>query len=801
MRIQRALLPFSAIVYLASCAGTPPEPPASVATWNGGSLSVNRWENWKTTSGAPAVTTKDQEKLFQDYTRYALDARAAEDLGLKSDSAKAKRWASIELRIVGDMLNRVFIGTQGGATDSAILHWASTQPPEIQALPIDSLRIRGGRELLVAGANLDSIYNANKSLFRKDSATYQPIDSVRSKLKDLAFQSRVGALSRDLVPNLRTKYGVKVLEPKRPPVPVDSLRAFWKQNADRWSGQAIYHFSALGSKDSASLAKDLTGAKTLDAFRTLSAKFPVGTPVAPLGALGRVKRNYALPYGLGMVPDAFNAIDKIKPGTATSVFKAKDSLYIALWFEGLDSAKITPFDSIRGTVEEAYNQQIAWVPPAQTVFATWDKGNLFTEKDIEFIAEEIPAHMRRQFPNSRVLDFMISWEVSGRYARSIGFTDRPNVKAVTEDNAQIFWAQEFRNSPTAQMFYFPRSEADKATDSWKPKFGNTWRVDSSAGANRDGARLLLLKAGEIEAAYQVGIDNFRRDSVLLPLDSVRLRIYQDKRPALETRGRERIDSIQKAKFEFKVLPGAPVSVKLPSATALDSGRAFHDRRSLEEAEALYRQVESDATALDSLRAQALFQLGQLYGEQQQYPKSLEAYRSVLVRFPGSSDAYKAQFMIAFTQSEYLKNEKVALAEYRKMLANYPKSDLAADADWMIRNIESGGALMPKFDDSSFVADSIAKADSAKKSANPPKSGASTTPAKPAAPIASTPAPTAPVKVAAPVSAAKPATAATTPAVKPAVPATAPAAGKAPAPVAPKAAAKPDSSKSKGKSAP
>jgi hypothetical protein len=87
---------------------------------------------------------------------------------------------------------------------------------------------------------------------------------------------------------------------------------------------------------------------------------------------------------------------------------------------------------------------------------------------------------------------------------------------------------------------------------------------------------------------------------------------------------------------------------------------------------------------------------------------------VLVRFPKSNEAYKAQFMIAFTYSEYLKNEKAALVEYSKMLTDYPKSDLTDDADWMIRNIKSGGALMPKFDDSAFVADSAARADSLKK---------------------------------------------------------------------------------------
>jgi tetratricopeptide (TPR) repeat protein len=204
------------------------------------------------------------------------------------------------------------------------------------------------------------------------------------------------------------------------------------------------------------------------------------------------------------------------------------------------------------------------------------------------------------------------------------------------------------------------------------------------------------------------------------------------RPALDERGRARTDSILDARYKLHLSPAAPHEApKAPAKVALDSARALHDRRSLAEAEALYKQVQQDEKAPDSLRAQALFQLGQLSGEQQNYPSSLESYRSVLLRFPKSAEAYKAQFMIAFTYSEYLKIDKIAVEEYRKVLANYPKCDLANDADWMIRNILSGGALMPKFDDSAFVADSVARADSLKKAGVKDTAKAKPSSAKPA----------------------------------------------------------------------
>jgi tetratricopeptide (TPR) repeat protein len=213
----------------------------------------------------------------------------------------------------------------------------------------------------------------------------------------------------------------------------------------------------------------------------------------------------------------------------------------------------------------------------------------------------------------------------------------------------------------------------------------------------------------------VGLDSYRQDSAFKPIDSVKNQIMIRLRPTMDERGGVRTDSVLHARYKVRVSSAAPhAGPLLPAKVALDSARAKHDRRALSEAETLYKQVEQDATAPDSLRAQALFQLGQLSGEQQNYIASLESYRTVLLRFPKSNEAYKAQFMIAFTYSEYLKVDKIAVEEYRKVLANYPKCDLANDADWMIRNILSGGALMPKFDDSAFVADSIARADSLKK---------------------------------------------------------------------------------------
>lgn len=723
MRLSTLLLAAGTATLLTACAGNKPapspkpsEPSNLLASWSGGKIETSGWENWKKNTGLSAETpAPEAARMFNDYVRTQLDAQAAVDAGVSKIKAKADRWESITQRILADKVRRDHLMIQHGFGDSAITKWAAGQDSTVRKLPMDSLRLRGGRALALAAYKRDSVYAANKESFKIDSIRYKPLDSVKAEVEDLALRSHSEKIMANFTPDLRTRYAVKVTPATRPEPSEDTIKAYWAAHNELWMTPTVFQIVALGSKDSAKLAKAVAKVKDLAGLKKLAAKFPVGTPAAPQGVLGRVKNQYALPYGIGMAPGLFMMLDSSKVGMVLPVVRANDSLFLATWLEGRDSAKRKPYEAVRAEVRAEWQNSTSWTPSPKTALASWDKGVLFTQADVDFISEEVPAQMRRQYPSERVLDFMINWKVAARFAQENGYDKRPETQATLVDNQKMYLAQEWRQTPQAMMFLFEKKKADSATTKWNDSlFHTNVAIDSSAGANRDGARLCLVPPGKLHETYLVDIDKYRQDSVVQPYDSVRPRIFEDMRISLDEQGREHIDSVLKARYNFKLHPAAPVVAPLPFAAAFDSARAAHDRRALDQAEALYRQVEKDPKGIDSIRAQALFQMGQLFGEQQNYPRSLSAYRSVLVRFPKSNEAYKAQFMIGFTYSEYLKNEKAALVEYGKMLTNYPKSDLTDDADWMIRNIKSGGALMPKFDDSAFVADSAARADSLKK---------------------------------------------------------------------------------------
>ena len=70
---------------------------------------------------------------------------------------------------------------------------------------------------------------------------------------------------------------------------------------------------------------------------------------------------------------------------------------------------------------------------------------------------------------------------------------------------------------------------------------------------------------------------------------------------------------------------------------------------------------------------------------------VDAYRKLLAQYPDSEVAPQAQFMIGFIYSEELKKYDDAEKSFRELLRKYPKAELAASAQWMIDHMRSDEA--------------------------------------------------------------------------------------------------------------
>lgn len=73
---------------------------------------------------------------------------------------------------------------------------------------------------------------------------------------------------------------------------------------------------------------------------------------------------------------------------------------------------------------------------------------------------------------------------------------------------------------------------------------------------------------------------------------------------------------------------------------------------------------------------------------------ISGYRKVLADYPDSEVSPQAQFMIGFIQSEELKDYDAADASFKELVRRYPKSELVPSARWMIDHMRKEDA--PQF---------------------------------------------------------------------------------------------------------
>jgi peptidyl-prolyl cis-trans isomerase C len=104
-------------------------------------------------------------------------------------------------------------------------------------------------------------------------------------------------------------------------------------------------------------------------------------------------------------------------------------------------------------------------------------------------------------------------------------------------------------------------------------------------------------------------------------------------------------------------------------------------------------VVPDSTAIRSFlvqrkTARELFNDAQALAQPEQ---RIEAYRTLIAQYPDSEVTAQAQFMIGFVYSEELKNYEEAEKAFRTLLERWPRAELASSAQWMIEHMRTEDA--------------------------------------------------------------------------------------------------------------
>jgi outer membrane protein assembly factor BamD (BamD/ComL family) len=132
----------------------------------------------------------------------------------------------------------------------------------------------------------------------------------------------------------------------------------------------------------------------------------------------------------------------------------------------------------------------------------------------------------------------------------------------------------------------------------------------------------------------------------------------------------------------------------PAEKVLKQAADLHRDRKPERALFLYGKLREKFPERAALQNAVGLGMAQIHLEQKRYQQALAEYRRLSFLYPGNPGNYKAMFMEGFILAEHFKSDSAAVRAFESMLEKYPGSELSKEADWMIRNIRSGGALMP-----------------------------------------------------------------------------------------------------------
>ena len=143
-----------------------------------------------------------------------------------------------------------------------------------------------------------------------------------------------------------------------------------------------------------------------------------------------------------------------------------------------------------------------------------------------------------------------------------------------------------------------------------------------------------------------------------------------------------------------------------------------DRQSAEELFAAGEAAAADPTMADQAVAhftefierfaespqapQALRKLAGLAQQQGKMQEAIGHYERVLAEYPDSGHGDEAQFMIAFIYEEYIRDLAQARRAYRRVIDNYPDSELAVSAQHLLPNVGRAPQEWVQFQDEAAV---------------------------------------------------------------------------------------------------
>ena len=346
-----------------------------------------------------------------------------------------------------------------------------------------------------------------------------------------------------------------------------------------------------------------------------------------------------------------------------------------------------------------------------------------TELEFRRRLEELPPFARQQFSGPEgmlaFLDRLVEEEVIYQAAKDAGYEDDPEVRRTVEAVERRTMIQKFYSERIEGEVEIPEEEVVAYYEEHDELFQRPARIQfrhimtSSRAAAEAARRRVLAGEGFAEVARAVSIDTATKGAgglmspvsrgngiPTLGMDADFVNSLFDWKVGEVTDVMRSSKGWHLFRIEEKTEAGKKpleeVREQIVNSLRPAAARERYDRM-LEEYKDRYRATVNEEHFRQRPRTEEeLFTLAQ---EAEDPIERLNFYSELVFNYPESEHAAEAQFMVGFIQAEELQNYPAARNAFERMLERYPDSELAESARWMLENMESES---PPFDESDVL---------------------------------------------------------------------------------------------------
>lgn len=454
----------------------------------------------------------------------------------------------------------------------------------------------------------------------------------------------------DVVQNISNNMGTVVVEKLKP----QDIHKFYEENIDKFMtapGYEVYH---VAMKDSAALAKTMLNVKDLESFKAVAATISEKEETSEnYGFVGQVKMDYALPYGIGMMPTLWAELKGKAEGYISSAIRSmSDSLYHSFYVSAVVPSVPKAFDRVKNQLEDLYASDVNSIDPA-TVLVSKDGKPLYTKADLLKIFEAEQGIPYNKDTHYRIVNMLAQAYVIGEMAK--------------REKVDQSW--EFRAMMRSARIEFITARYDRTHKPEKAQIPETLKkIEYFYNADK------AYKDKSFEDALP---------QISAALES-RMQMNKPEADNMQIWNQTNVFFYDQAKAYL-----APVTT---AEGFVAWGDSVAKNQKFDEAISAYQKVIDFFAYRDTLTRVSVYNLAQVCADAQKYEEAAGYYYVLLKVWPEAPEAEKAMFSLGFVLNENLKQNDRALEVLEDFQKRFPKSELKESVDWLVENIKSDGKL-------------------------------------------------------------------------------------------------------------